>query len=140
MADLGLFIHFEDNVYSGIRPSDFREERELFAIKQKMDQRPLLNEISNSFTATLQNKATVQTEGYRKDFIVPTQASRVQFSLTAKEPNDSIDVTVGLADGVSIHEEVGIHGTPFPHHFARNVNVLKAYHDAYANSEEKIHI
>ncbi len=117
---------------SQMQRSDFLDERELFAIKQLMDQRPLLNKISIPVSLTLKGNSSVQTDGYSQEFIVPAEASRVNLSVTAKEPNDPIDVTVTLSEGTRIHEEVGIHGTSFPHHFPRTTNVLKAYHSAYS--------
>lgn len=120
-----------------LRRKDFLDERELFAIKQKLDRNPLLNPNCCSFPLTLQGNTTVQSSSYRQDFTVPPEASRVKLSVTAKEPSDPIHVAVSLSDGASIHEEVGIQGTPFPHHFARTTDVLKAYHDAFQKDSSK---
>lgn len=118
-----------------LRRKDFLDERELFAIKQKLDRNPLLNPNCASFSLTLQGNTTVQSSGYRQDFTVPVDASRVKLSVTAKEPNDPIHVSISLSDGTSIREEVGIQGTPFPHHFAKTTDVLRAYHVAFQTDD-----
>lgn len=118
--------------------SDFLDERELFAIKQKMDRRPLLNQVGLP-RILLEGNATVQTINYNQEFVMPPEARRIKLTTAANEPNDPIHVTVTLANGATIREEVGIQGVPFPHHFANSTDVLKAYHAAYLKYSDESH-
>lgn len=48
-----------------------------------------------------------------------------------------IHISVCLTGETAIHEEVGLHGAPFPHHFARTTDVLNAYHTAFQQDDDQ---
>ena len=116
--------------------SDFRDERELYAIKLKMDMRPILNDVNMLSSSIIRKNQALQLSQYAYECIVePDSVTRL--TVSAKEPGDSVKVTVLLKNGAQVTEKYLLYGKGYPHHFASDTNILKAYHDAFKEEESK---
>jgi hypothetical protein len=119
-----------------IQRSDFTNERLLYAIKQKMDKRPIVNDISMVPPWILEANSTKRSSEHRQEYRLKcTHTSSAKLHATAKEPGDSITITVEQSAGVTTRETVSLLGSPYPEHFPRNTDVLKAYHAAYLKED-----
>lgn len=118
-----------------VQRSDFTNDYELFAIKTKMDKRPILNDISLMPSWVIESNSVVAFSGYSQEFALNSAFGKATIQATAKEPGDSIAITVEQRNGATIKETIDIGGIPFPGHFARETNVLKAYHEAFRKEE-----
>lgn len=119
-----------------VKRSDYTNEDELFALKQKMDRRPIVSDLSTIPLETLKINSTVAFSSYCQAFLLKgSSAGSVNIHATAKEPGDSISITVEQAAGVTTKETVNLLGVPYPNHFPRNTDVLKAYHAAFAKGD-----
>ena len=117
-----------------IQRSDFTNEKLLFAIKCKMDKRPIVNNIG---MPTVQIEAalnkTIKLSNYSQDVVFDSNVGRVKVRAVAKEPGDAIKVTIHQARGTEIKEFVEQYGDPYPQHFGRTVDVMNVYHKAFGN-------
>jgi integrase len=116
--------------------SSYLDERALYAIKLRLDARPLLNPIARAPQIQLKGNTITSINRYSQEVLVPGNASRVYISATAKEPGDSINITVTLPDEAQVYEDIMIRSMPFPLDFPRAADVTKAYHEAYARGKE----
>lgn len=119
-----------------VKRSDFSDEHELYAIKEKMDQRPIVNDILSHPSEVLDSNSVVKFSAYSQDFVPVYGASKIKGSATAKEPGDSITVTVVQRNGTAISESTTTYGMPFPKKYPRSADVLRAYHEAFTKNSD----
>lgn len=119
-----------------VKRSDFSDEHELYAIKAKMDQRPVVNNILSHPSEVLDSNSVVKFSAYSQEFVPVYGASKIKGSATAKEPNDSVTVTVVQRNGTAISECTTTYGMPFPKKYPRTADVLRAYHEAFAENSD----
>ena len=119
-----------------VKRSDFSDEHELYAIKEKMDQRPIVNNILSHPSEVLDSNSVVKFSSYSQEFVPVYGASKIKGSATAKEPNDSVTVTVVQRNGTAISESTTTYGMPFPKKYPRSADVLRAYHEAFAENSD----
>ena len=119
-----------------VKRSDFSDEHELYAIKEKMDQRPIVNNILSHPSEVLDSNSVAKFSAYSQEFVPVYGASKIKGSATAKEPNDSVTVTVVQRNGTAISEYTTTYGMPFPKKYPRSADVLRAYHEAFAENSD----
>ena len=121
-----------------VQRSDYTNERELYLLKQKMDKRPIVNDVGTVPKWVLDINSTIVFSGHCQEFILTgSQASKATVHATATEPGDSITVTVEQPAGVCSKETISLLGAPYPNRFPRNTDVLKAYYAAFQKEYDK---
>lgn len=112
----------------------FNDEKLLFALKRKMDERPILNEIVMEQFICLEPGKTMNLEGSRKIvFDIPAdQVSKVKIDVTAKEPGDEIKmrITNHLEKG-ELRSELDVNNVSLPENPSRIIDGTRYYHESY---------
>lgn len=116
--------------------SHYLDERALYVIKLKLDQRPLLGDICSTPTIPVSYGPTQLFNRYSQELLIPAGASRIHISAVAKEPGDPIHITVTPSAPDHIRAEVYTHRSIFPLSFPSAADVLKAYHEQYTRIED----
>lgn len=96
---------------------DFNDELRLFAIKEKMDQRPILNSVFGKEEIIQKQGEAVPFSGPQKLRIrIPVEdCKRVRVTATAREPRDKIKMQVFYhIDGSDVHCEAASYSSPLP--------------------------
>lgn len=116
----------------------FSDERLLFAIKRKLDERPLLNEISMKEQISIQPGMTVPLEGSKTIVLdIPVeQVHKIKIIVTAKEPGDEIEIRMNSAlESGQMHREITTYavqvGNP-----VRTFEGMWFYHNTYTGTED----
>ena len=103
-----------------------------------MDQRPIVNNILSHPSEVLDSNSVVKFSTYSQEFVPAYGASKIKGSATAKEPSDSVTVTVMQRNGIAISENTTTYGIPFPVKYPRSADVLRAYHKAFMKNNDDI--
>lgn len=127
-----LIGHDIDDAYE--TRNEFVNEEKLFEIKQKLDQRPILN--TSYLTEEPQVIAYEDNQPYTlygnipKKYQLALHQNTVKVQVTAKEPLDPITITLKVSETAAIRKMV------FPHSVqvkpGRTINILKKYHELYS--------
>ena len=121
----------------GVQRRAFNDEKILFALKHKLDERPVLNPIILEQSVKLAASESEHLEGSKKFRIeIPTGSLReAEIDVIANEPGDEINVkvTCQLAKG-TVNVKFKSHATPLPEKPNRTIDGTRAYIEAYQKS------
>lgn len=116
---------------------DFVDERELYNIKMKLDERPYIYFTAAEPMVITEDEQSVAIDRYDQTFVIRIKGRHVHLQVSAKEPTDKIVVTTSLSEGAcAIKKQVYVHRTPCPCHFEDGADVRKAYHKAFEKMKD----
>ena len=117
-----------------VQRKTFNDEKLLFALKRKLDERPILNEIDFEQHYVLAPGSVVELDGSKRILIrIPVEkTSNVEISVTANEPGDNIKVRVITElDKGEIQTHFKSHPVPMPKEPSRVIDGTRVYQEAY---------
>lgn len=116
----------------------FNDEKLLFAIKRKMDERPILNPILLEKRVRMENGNVIQLQGSKKISLeIPVcEPSTVRIQVTAKEPGDPINLNVKtkLISG-EVKSTLLTYSTKLPEPPQRTIDGTRMYLEQYEKSD-----
>lgn len=115
----------------------FNDEKKLFPLKRKLDERPILNDVIMEQVLRLEPGITTKLNGSRKLILkIPAdQIAKSQISLTAKEPGEEIRMRVrGELTNGSVHSEFSAHNESLPKTPDRTIDGTRLYWEKYRNA------
>lgn len=118
--------------------NDFNNERRLFAVKQKMDQRPVLNTVFAKELVIEKLREKVPFSGSRKTHIkIPMGDHKsMRIRATAREPQDTIAITVTANIDGEVHCEAKTYSSQLPGGPSRAIDVNGLYQEAFLKAME----
>lgn len=123
-----------------VQRKSFNDEKLLFALKRKLDQRPILNQIDLEQHLDLNPGEVVTLEGSKKIILwIPAEkAGTADVSVTALEPGDEIKVRVisKLTSG-EIQANFRSYPVPMPPEPSRIIDGTRMYQEAYRKAGAK---
>lgn len=118
----------------------FNDEKLLFALKRKMDERPILNEVMVEQAVLLVPGKTVRLDSSKKVIIgIPVeQIARIQIGAEAREPGDEIKVCIRSenCEG-AIHSTYSAYGKMVHEKPERTIDGTRFYQRAFTDVERK---
>lgn len=112
----------------------FNDEKLLFALKRKMDERPILNEIIMEEAIRLEAGKTMDLKGSKKIVLdIPAdQVFKVKLNLTAREPGDEIRMRVtNHLDKGELPCEFDATNVSLANSPGRTIDEIQYYHGRY---------
>ena len=123
-----------------VQRKSFNDEKLLFALKRKLDQRPILNHIDLEQQLDLVPGGIVELEGSKKIILrIPIErCSSIDVSVVANEPGDEIKVRVipELTAG-EIQVKFKSHPVSMPNELSRIIDGTRMYQEAYRKAGVK---
>lgn len=118
----------------------FNDEKLLFALKRKMDERPIINEVKAEHSVQLVPGKTVSLDSYKKVVIeIPVeQIARIQIAVEAKEPGDEIKACIRSenCEG-AIHSTFSAYGKMVQEKLERTIDGTRFYQKAFTDADRK---
>lgn len=114
----------------------FNDEKKLFPLKRKLDERPILNDVIMEQVLRLEPGITEKLRGSRKIILeIPAdQVVKAHISVTAKEPGDEIRMRVlGEVTNGSVSSEFSAHNESLPEKPDRTIDGTRVYWAKYQN-------
>ena len=115
---------------------DYTDESLLMSIKQKLDKRPILNNIGEFPPIEMVAGESKTIVGENQHFRIPTKdVQRIHLSLTANEPEDCITVTTNVHNRhLKVKKVCGTGSLPLSAPGSPTFNVSKVYQDAFRSA------
>lgn len=127
-----LIGHMIQNPYDS--RNALSHEDTLYEIKQDLEKRPIVgtNYLNNQLIQLCLSNCYDGNKTYTQTFLTPTGASCIELRFTAKEPGDTLTVTISAADANwVVQKECGIYSLK-PNEYPRTVDVSKMHQKAYS--------
>lgn len=117
--------------------NEFVNEEKLYEIKLKLDQRPILNDVSNPIHALDFDHPSliIDSSAPTPNVSIPANCSHINIHLTANEPGDAITIRRLFSrhpQSVDATEQAFI--GPIKRDYPRTVNTLSTYHTLYSGN------
>lgn len=121
-----------------VKRRSFSDEKLLFGIKRKLDQRPLLNPMIMENRICIQAGEMIPLEGSKKIVIkIPAeQIHKVKINVTAEEPGDEIILRLNQElDSGEVRREIMTYAVPVENEQIRTIDGTRFYRDVYGSTE-----